>query len=246
MNEYAGMMERGRLYAKLNERRHKLEFAQQGIAAMRDFAPRAYASISFGKQSICLAHMLYHVAPTMPMYFLASWETFALYDYEEVIAEFTARWPIRLTIVQTDNVSDNDLTWQESRRKGRRDLQTMCNREEWDGWYWGLVKEESKARRITLSHRWEGQPHPSVFRYTDGKYRCCPLMHWSVLDIAAYVQEHGIRLLDVYQKFGLQMRTTARITGNMAEMGGMAYVRKMGMERLNKIAGRFPEIRSYL
>lgn len=247
MSEYERTMEQGRMYAGLRERQRKLDFARAGIEAMRQLAPHAYASISFGKQSICLAHMLYQVEPELPMFFLASWESFVMYDYEAVISEFMHHWPINLTIVRADNVTGNDgMTWKETRDLGQRDLQNMCRREDWDGWYWGLSKDESQARRRTLSLRWEGQPHPSIFRYTDGKYRCCPLMHWSVLDIAAYVQEYGIPLLDVYKRFGLEMRTTARITRNAAELGGVAYLKQLGIERLNELAARFPELRGYV
>lgn len=247
MNVFEQQMEQGRLYMQLSERRRKLDFARAGIEAMRQLAPHAYASISFGKQSICLAHMLYQVEPEIPMFFLASWESFAMYDYEHVIAEFTSRWPINLTIVQADNVTGNDgMTWKQTRDLGQNDLQSMCQRADWDGWYWGLSKEESQGRRRTLSVRWDGQPHLSIFRYKDGKYRCCPLMNWSILDIAAYMQEHGIPLLDVYQRFGLEIRTTARITRNAAELGGVAYLKQLGTERLNRLAARFPELRGYV
>ena len=116
---------------------------------MRELAPNAYLSLSFGKQSICLAHMLYQIDSSFPMFFLASGETWIIHDYEKVIDEFISRWPINLTIVQTDHGAEK--SWLESLEAGHRDLQTMCVREEWDGWYWGLSKDESFKRRLTLS-----------------------------------------------------------------------------------------------
>ncbi len=245
MADFGQIMEQGALYARLDQRQDRLQFALDGIHAMRAIAPHAYASISFGKQSICLAHMLYQIEPSMPMFFLASWESFMLYDYESVIDSFTRRWPINLTIVRADNVTGNTLTWKQTRDMGQYDLQNMCNRRDWDGWYWGLSKEESQGRRCTLSVRWDGQVHPTVFRYADQKYRCCPLMNWTLLDIAAYVQEHDIPLLDIYRKYGLGVRTTARLTRNAAELGGVALLKHMATERLNRIAARFPELRGY-
>lgn len=238
-------MAEGTLYAKLHLRQHKLSFALNGIEAMIQLAPNSYASISFGKQSICLAHMLYRISPETPMYFLASWESWTIHDYENVIDEFVSRWPVDLHIVQTDNVSGNDLSWKETRDLGQSDIQNMCNRDDWDGWYWGLVKEESVGRLRTLSVHWKGQPHPTIFKYTDGKYRCCPLMEWNNLDVAAYIQEHDLPLLDLYRECGLEMRTTARVTRDMAEMGGVAYLRNLSTERLNKLTERFPELRTY-
>jgi 3'-phosphoadenosine 5'-phosphosulfate sulfotransferase (PAPS reductase)/FAD synthetase len=247
MNIFEQQMAAGALYAKLRQREHKLAFAISGIEAMMEIAPKSYASISFGKQSICLAHMLYQIQSDLPMYFLASWESWIIHNYDEVIAEFLARWSIDLHIVQTDNVSDDpSRTWKESRDLGQYDLQNMCDRADWDGWYWGLTKEESVGRLRTLSTRWQGQPHSTIFRYTDGKYRCCPLMEWNAMDIAAYITEYDLPMLDLYKSQGLEMRTTARVTRDMAEMGGVAYLRHLSVERLNKLAERFPEVRRYV
>ena len=245
MQIFERQMQEGKIYAKLRQRQHKLDFALSGIKEMQKLAPNSYASISFGKQSICLAHMLYQECPGMPMFFLASWESWTIHNYEEVITEFLSRWRLNLHIVQTDNVCGNDLSWKETRDLGQSDLQNMCKREDWDGWYWGLVKEESAGRRNTLSKRWKGQPHPTIFKYSDGKHRCCPLMEWGNLDIAAYVQEHDLPLLDLYVEQGLEQRTTARITRNMAEMGGIAHLRHTSVNHLNRIVKRFPELRTY-
>lgn len=236
-------MQAGALYAKLRERQHKLVFALDGINEMCRLAPNSYASVSFGKQSICLAHMLYQTQPDLPMFFLASWESWIIHNYAEVISEFLGKWPINLHIVQTDNVSGNTFTWKKTRDLGQNDLQNMCAREDWDGWYWGLVKDESKGRKATLSTQWKGQPHPTVFRYKDGKFRCCPLMNWTNLDVAAYVQEYDIPLLDLYRRYGLQMRTTARVTRDMAEFGGVAYLKQLSIGNLNRLTARFPELR---
>lgn len=236
---------------------------------MQEIAPRAYVSLSFGKQSLILAHMLYGMAPETPMYFLASSETWLMHDYAAVIASFLERWPVRLTIVQTNHAAlDIDApiawlseqhssirwemrppgsptwTWKESRDAGDRDLQEMVERTDFDGWYWGLAKEESRARAITLSTRWKGQPHPAIFRYTDGKYRCCPLMHWKTVDLAAYIATHDLPMLDAYRIDGLDTRTTARIRRRPVENGVMGQIRRYNGDSFNRLIDRFPELRS--
>lgn len=245
MGIYEQELEAGRLYAKLRQCRYKREFALEGIRVMMDVAPKSYASISFGKQSICLAHMLYHVQPDLPMFFLASWESWIIHNYDEVIGEFLSRWPINLHIVQTDHVSWNDLSWKETRDLGQHDIRAMCNRAEWDGWYWGLTKHESTRRWYTLSRKCVGQPHPTIFRYADGKFRCCPLAEWDNLDLAAYIAEHDLPMLDLYKSQGLGARTTARVTRNMAELGGLVYLKHLSATRFNRLTERFPELRIY-
>lgn len=233
------------IYIGMGEYRYKLNFAFAAIDKMFEIAPNSYLSLSWGKQSIVLAHMLYQIKPDTPMYFLASWESFLLYNYEEVIDRFTSKWPVNAHIVMKDNVSDNDLDWQATRDLGSNDLASMVNRSDWDGWFWGLSKDESAQRRITLSRQKGSRPHPSIFTYKDGKYRCCPLMDWGIMDLAAYIVHHDIPLLDAYYEHGLEYRTTARITRDMAELGGMRKLKQQSMDAYNKIKKRFPQLTFY-
>lgn len=235
----------GRLYGRLAQHRRRRESAAAGIAAMREVAPNSYVSLSWGKQSIVVAHMLYQVAPGTPMYFLASWESWAMHDFERVIDIFCRRWPINLRIVQTDHVSGTDRSWKEARDAGDDDLASMTPRERWDGWYWGLAKDESRFRRLSLSTTWDGQPHPTILRYSDGRLRCCPLANWTLLDLAAYIGEHDIPLLSAYHEGGLEARTTARLTKRAAEAGGVAAIRRRDVAAFNRLCARFPELRVY-
>jgi 3'-phosphoadenosine 5'-phosphosulfate sulfotransferase (PAPS reductase)/FAD synthetase len=244
MKIFERQMAEARLYARLRQRRYRLDFALSGIEEMLRLAPRAYVSVSFGKQSVCLAHMIYQIAPQIPMYFLASEESWWIHNFQEVIETFLAQWPIELTIVQTLNITNSE-SWQESRDKGQWDLQTMTKREYWDGWYWGLSKGESADRERTLSSRWKGQPHPTIFKYVDSKYRCCPIMEWELLDLAAYISEHNLPLLNLYKEQGLQVRTTARVTRMMADYGGLARSKCENLEGFNRFAAEFPEVRCY-
>jgi len=242
VNDYATQMAEGRFHQRLPEFRRKLSFAAHGIDAMLAAAPRVYVSISFGKQSLCLAHMVYTVAPKTPMHFLASEETWCLYDYAEVIEQFRDRWPINLTIHQTRRLS-GAATWKDARDAGDMDLQTMCSREDFDGWFWGLAAEESPQRRFTLMAAYgHSTTHPSIFRYADGKLRCCPLMHWQTIDLAAYIGEHDIPMLSIYRRFGLQQRTTARVTKKMLRNQGMSMARMTNSAGFRCIVNQFPEI----
>lgn len=248
MSVLAQQLAAGRAYARTRQCRYAFDDARRGIDAMRALAPLSYVSVSWGKQSICLAHLLYCVDPLMPMFFLASGETWAIHNYREVIDSFCVRFPIRLTIVQTDHVFDGAArTWKESRDAGQHDLQRMCRRDEWDGWYWGLGADrsvkEGRGRRLSLQHRWPGQPHHTIFRYTDEKYRCCPLSRWTLHDIAAYLAVHDLPLLDEYHQFGLSARTTARLTRNAVESGEMARLRHKRPDVFNLLCERFPELR---
>jgi len=71
----------------------------------------------------------------------------------------------------------------------------------------GLCKDESKARKHTLSKADQN----NIFRYQDGTIRCCPLRHWTNQDVAAYVAKYDVPMLSTYHKFGFDVRTAARI-----------------------------------
>ncbi len=268
MRLYDYQLEAGRLYAPSGKFERKLGFALAGIEAMIELCPRSYVSVSFGKQSLCLAHMIYKIAPQTPMYFLASSESWWLHNFGQVIGDFMDSTPVDLTIVQTNRLGldlsepmlelsarqpgikwilkgwdETPQNWEAARAAGHEDLQEMCDRQEWDGWVWGLAIEESFGRWQTLTKKWKGQPHLSIFKYKDGKYRCCPLMRWKVEEIAAYVATHGLRLLDEYEAHGLEARTTARATRLMALQGGLASLRRKAPDGYQKLIQQLPELR---
>jgi 3'-phosphoadenosine 5'-phosphosulfate sulfotransferase (PAPS reductase)/FAD synthetase len=238
VNTFKEQMLAGRVYQRSAVRSRKLMHAVEGVKSMLLVAPRSYVSISFGKQSLCVAHMVYLLAPHMPMFFLASDETWHMYDYRAVIDAFTARWPINLQIVQTNRLFDAP-SWKAARDSGDRDLQDMCSRADWDGWYWGLAKDESPVRAKTCSMCCE--LHPTIYRYVDGKLRCCPIQDWSIYDLAAYIGEHDIPLLNIYKRFGLHMRTTARITKKAQRMGG-GWLRATNSAGYRKLVNQFEEL----
>jgi len=242
ISSFSEQMAMGKLHKTTHAHRRAVRYAMEGIEALLDIAPRCYVSLSFGKQSIIVAHMAQRIRPEIPMYFLASSETWDLHDYEPVVAEYCGRFRPRLKIVQTDRMADAE-SWKQSRDAGDQDLQRMCPREEWDGWLWGLAMDESRPRRITLAQGVKQcNAHPTIYRYKDGKYRGCPIMRWGINDIAAYIVEHDLPLLSLYRKFGLTQRTTARLTKTAAREGAMALAR-FTAPAAHRITNRFPEVK---
>jgi 3'-phosphoadenosine 5'-phosphosulfate sulfotransferase (PAPS reductase)/FAD synthetase len=242
MNEFEKQMAEAKVYRRFPIYKNRLDFAIAGVHKMLACSQRVYVSLSFGKQSTCLAHMIYQIAPKTEMHFLASEETWNMYDYENVIDSFVTKWPVNLTVHQTNNFFGAS-TWEESRDSGDMDLQKMCRREDYDGWFWGLSVDESPVRKKTLLAAYkQDTPHPSIYRYSDGKYRCCPLMYWESKDLAAYILTHDIPILNIYRRYGLQQRTTARITKKMLRNQGMALCRMTNSTGYRKLVDKFQEI----
>lgn len=240
MNIYQSQLMAGKIYSNLPEGKRKLAYAQGGISKMLSFCPNSYISLSFGKQSICTAHMIYQQNQTVPAFFLASDETWHMYNYQEVINKFLKICPLNLTIVQTNHFFEAD-SWKENRDKGDKDLQNMCNRKDWDGWFWGLAKEEGRARKLTCSKN-NTDIHPTIFRYSDGKSRCTPIQDWNINDLAAYIQKYNLPMLNVYEKFGLEQRTTARITKKCRDFGSIEYLRITNSKGYRELSDSHKEI----
>ena len=238
MTIYETQLLAGKIYCLNRKRKYKLDFAVEGIKKMLNVASNSYVSLSWGKQSICVADMIYKIKKDIPMFFLASEETWKMYNFDKVIDDFINKHPgLNYECIQTHRFN-NAKSWKEGRDNGDKDLQNMCDRREWDGWFWGLAKDESRSRKITLSVQKNNKIHPTVFRYTDGKYRCCPIMNWDINDIAAYIYENSIEVLNIYKKFGLEMRTTARITKKARDSGAMFYINiinKRGYRDLSEV-----------
>lgn len=225
ISNFSEQMAVGRIHARSRAFARSLDFAREGTAALISASPRCYVSLSFGKQSLCVAHMAMEIKPDIPMFFLASTETWLMYDYRKVVDSFVERFVPNLTIVQTDRLAEAD-DWKGARDLGDHDLQRMCPREDWDGWLWGLAEDESRARRITIRQGIkQGNAHPSIFRYADGKLRGCPIMRWGIDDLAAYIQAHDLPMLNIYRLYGLTQRTTARITKKMVNYDGLALLK---------------------
>lgn len=240
MNIYKAQLLVGKLYSRKPEYKKKLDFAITGIEKMLEIAPKSYISLSFGKQSICLAHMVQQIDKKIPAYFLASDETWAMYNYAEVIEKVKKLMPeLEINIKQTNHFFNAD-SWKEARDLGDKDLQNMCDRKEWDGWLWGLAKEESLARKYTCSKN-NTDSHKSLFRYTDNKYRCTPIQDWGINDLAAYINEYNLPMLNIYEKYGLECRTTARITKKCRDLSGTSLMRGTSKD-FRKLANTHEEI----
>jgi hypothetical protein len=62
---FAQQMDYGAIHAKLPIYQKCVDEAKAAIIAMHSIAPNSYLSLSFGKQSIILAHLLYQMQPGM-------------------------------------------------------------------------------------------------------------------------------------------------------------------------------------
>lgn len=233
----------GLVYAKSDVYKRKLDITTNSLLRFFTLCYNPYLALSWGKQSIVLAHLIYKLRPETKMIFLRSWESYLIHDYENVIKKF----PFNINYYECfkDNVSWNDWNWKKTRDHGSKDIQNMADEifPNWDGVVMGLSKDESFARRVTCSS--SNTDWKTIFRYKDGKHRCTPIHFWSNEELAAYISSNNITLLSTYKNTGLKGRTTARITRNNAEMNGLRELKRENISNYNIIVKRFPELTIY-
>ena len=179
------------MWMKLPQYQRKEQKLQSDIAMMLTKSPRAYVSLSWGKQSIVIAHAVYVIDHHIPHIHWTGDEAELLCNFAEVKKQFTGKYP---------------LNYQEKRRDTTlRDKMAEFNASgEFDGYFVGLAMDESRTRKITCLN---ADPNNQLVCY--GLIRCTPLARWSWRDIAAYVAKYDLPLLDTYHKFGLEARTSS-------------------------------------
>lgn len=209
MGIYEQQLAQGKLLAMMPDHKRKVQKALADIRQMLTVCDTPYVSLSWGKQSICLMHLVYQVDQTVLGVFWRGPETHLIADFDDVIPEFCITYPINYH----EEFCETDFKTQ-ARQWG------IDNRK--DGVFMGLVREESKARRYTTA---KADSH-NIYQYSNGFLRSTPLRLWSDIDIAAYVAIHNLPMLSTYRKYGFGVRTSARI-----KMDGKSHTEK-GMDYL--------------
>lgn len=203
MSLFETQIAQGRILSRLPFWKQKEKAAAEDILAAAKLGA-GYLSLSWGKQSTCLAHMIHITAPEIRCVFWKNPISGVINDFDHVRDEFLSRWPVRYVEFPE---GDTDLKGNGPRYMEENGLTVV---------YMGLASYESRVRKITLGRAWRH----NIFRYRSGRYRCCPLKDWTDMDIAAYIAKHDIPVLSSYSRFGLQTRTSAGLTpGSHAEQG---------------------------
>lgn len=203
-NIYDQQIAAGRILAMMPQWKRKEQKALDDIREMLRRCSRPYVSLSWGKQSTCLMHMVYRIAPSVDGWFFREVETDIIADFNSVIEQFLEKWPINYHEEMAYNADIEGTAKRIEQKNG------YC------GVFFGFARHESKGRRFTLAKADEY----NVFEYANGFLRSTPLRFWTDEDIAAYVATYDLPMLNLYHRFGFHTRTSAGLTlGTHAEVG---------------------------
>lgn len=219
MSGYREQIEQGRVLALLPQHKNRVEEAQLDIFVLNWHCNRPYVSVSWGKDSIVLAHLALSVDPHLTLVHWGSEQERHIANFDQVRDNFLQRFGRECRYIEvaderlmTGKLSINGRAW--SRENG------------FDGVLMGLTAEESRARRFALGR---ADVH-NIYTYADGMKRCCPLANWTVEDITAYVADHGLQMLNLYERYGMQIRTSSRIKRDGLTRQGLEYCTSTAQE----------------
>jgi 3'-phosphoadenosine 5'-phosphosulfate sulfotransferase (PAPS reductase)/FAD synthetase len=202
MNIFEKQMTEGRIYSSTGAFKARVRKALTDLDHAFKTGP-AYLALSWGKQSIILAHMIWTMDPEVPCVFRKNPLSDLINNFNEVRDNFLSAWKLNYEEFN----GDTDLKRNGLRYMRDNGLQVVIM---------GLAADESNGRRMTLA----AADRYNLFRYSNGYFRSCPLRNWKIIDIAAYTYAYDLPVLDTYKKFGFEARTSAGITpGTHAEQG---------------------------
>lgn len=189
-----------------------------------------YLACSFGKDSAVMLHLVYEQCNNIPVRFVRwKFETDLMNNYNEVIKQWLDKYDINLHEIE---LSRNTLD------------EVVADRyvtEGYDSYFIGFRKNESAARRITISTMGK------FAKMKSGIIRISPMADWTVNDIAAYIIENKIPTLKSYGIDGFDARTSSRVP--RADYGirtaSLTQLKNRDIKSYNELIAKFPDARYF-
>lgn len=217
------------LYAKLNSFNRLVEKTRRFIKWSLTQVEKPYVSCSFGKDSSVMLHLILEMKNDIEIKMLGKAETELIDDYDSVINWWESKFNCKVQQIIYKG-------WLEGGTK--KGIAKNMRAEGNDSFFVGLRKEESVARRITLTK------NGKFYKMKDGKIRIAPLSIWTTNDIAAYMISRKLPILKAYKREGFEARTTTNIPSKYPHES-IARLKDSDIEAYNKLIKQFPDAKYY-
>lgn len=222
-----------RLRSKMQAYRRMIDQANKIIDDGLLACPDAYVACSFGKDSLVMLDLVMRVNPAVQAGFIKWQESDLMYNFSEV----EQKWAERGANIHTLHMTRTSLDERVDDR-----FEQLANISAAHGSFVGLRAEESKGRRMTL------RSNGVVYKSKKGFWRICPLAWWSTEDIAAYVYENDLPMLDIYKTDGFEQRTASRVPRNdyFIRQEMLQKLRMRDPLSFQKLEQLYPEVSEYV
>lgn len=219
MSLYRKQIDEGKIYALMPKFKSLLEKTKIQIVNMLSVCENPFISMSWGKDSLVMGHIILSIKNDIPLVHWTSEQAKFISNFDDVANTFKNNFP------QAEyRVLDFDLICK--LKDFGRDYALENG---YDGIFIGMCKDESKTRRMSLSKDING-----IFEYKEGIKRLCPMADWRVDDIIAYIAMHDLRVLNLYERHGLNIRTTSRIKQTGHSLKGLDHLSSTEQQEVTK------------
>lgn len=249
------------LWAKTKEFQWKIVQARRIAERGFDTMYPSFASLSFGKDSMAMVHLLLAMKPDLPVMYVncGKWDEWP--DTSRVKAEFLAQFSCDFTELRGPSVIEGyreaelfiqDEADSKEARKAQHDygkslgeiLDAEARRRRYHGAFIGVRKDESNNRSRLFAMR-----GPLYYAETRGLWACHPLAYWSARDVWAYIVECNLpynELYDLDPRGREKARNGAMFGTRSARYGRLVFLRQMYPDWFNRFAAEFPGVRNYV
>jgi 3'-phosphoadenosine 5'-phosphosulfate sulfotransferase (PAPS reductase)/FAD synthetase len=221
----------------------KIDRSLSIIKKMLELCKNPYIALSFGKDSLVMMDLIYQVDSTIECIFMYGDETDYISNFKELEQHYKNTHNLNLTKIKSADII-SEFSIEEVKKERKKDWfkNDLISK---DGVFMGLRIEESTARRITIIKN-ENNIHDRIMKYKTGvrlgQYRCCPVADWSTFDIEIYVKSKKLKMLDIYEKLGIQERTSARIPRSATVNKFKEQIKRVNPEKYNLLLKNLPEL----
>jgi phosphoadenosine phosphosulfate reductase len=250
------------LYSKLNSHKWQIEKSLHVIERGLGKMTSPYISMSFGKDSIVLSHLIWSHYPQIPMMYVDCGKFDEWPDTPRVKKEFLAMFPkAELTELTAPSIWEfyksvgfyiqDEETNKETRAAQREYAKSLglaldgeAKRRGFDGSFIGLRREESDNRSRLFIMRGN-----LYYAKTRGAWACHPLEKWTSKDIWAYIAKNNLPYNELYDLApeGRELARNGAMFGTRsARYGRLVFLKKTYPDLFNRFAAEHPEARAYV
>lgn len=184
------------LYSQLKPYKTLVSSTCMFIAEALSKVNKPYLACSFGKDSSVMLDLVLKIKPDIRVRFASHPETNYLDNYNDVIG-----WWKKKGINYEEIFCEGGLV--KVKHAQRNALDAM--HEDWDSFLVGIRKQESFARRVSLSK------YGKFHLLANGRTKISPLADWTEKEISVYMLENDLPVLNKYKHEGFSARTTSGI-----------------------------------
>jgi phosphoadenosine phosphosulfate reductase len=244
------------LHSQMRQFKNKVQQSKEIIKKALEITEKWVISCSFGKDSIVLLDLVYHIKPCKVIMSDSGYQLPETYKTrEEVEKKFKFKtlilpqlMPFEQFLKEFGLPGINRTEAQhkkvvEATKKHR--LDDFAKENGAKGIFWGLRAEESRGRKMLLGK------HHTYYNNSRDTWFSAPLYNWTANDIWAYIISNDLPYPEFYDyqdcgKTRDWIRNTSWTSTDGANEGRIIWLKKHYPQLYLRLEKEFPEIRQYL